>query len=728
MRHHAPETLAPTGSDRRPQPRPLMPLLLLTAAILAACGGGGNSAAPVTSSAAADLTNNTGVTATTTAPVSATALTVSGRVINVGYLGNTKVCLDVNDNNVCDSDEPTATTDVDGRYALTTTQGLRGVHLLAEVRPTSTDAGYTAPTGGANPIQQGWLLAAPLEYASGSPAVTANITVLTSTYNMRLMSQGHNRMTNRLNVLTRAGKTDDYSVAVDFDYVANPPSGLSAKLKALTDYLSTRAAAAAVPAPLIDTAAVLSAWYGTYNASTSPIMDVAKFTATTPTTIATSLDTYGYRYYHTKANITSELRDFMVDKGGLVRSGNTLQSLTSQGFKLASGAFQRVFQQFSGGTWTDVSFAEDAYLTLDTAGAVKTVAGADYLQPRAITAIDGNLVTYQMPVNGVHYTVELANDKFSNYYLYDWGKNTQQLTQTLYNYTKTPSARPACAANYNTGVAITSTLPADWYSACVTYYLYQYIGGTAGYKTVQDTTAKSEFYDETLVDPLVKLPLMHPLIADCASAGRAQVTLAGSKSCNTMTADALATHTRSELFAAAGIKIESWTKADPAAVLPAIVPRQLTLVLNSDGSGTLSGLAATTVTGYTTGGSTPITVTADTTTVTENIVWTAHPQNSNILLVNWKPLAATDSARALPAHFANADFSAVPSSATSPRFNKLAIGLQDGVFVSGEYYGPGYINNFTGDVYKRMNRRALEVSTTALNYIVGKLYAEAGFQ
>ena len=700
--------------------------ILVSAAALVACGG--NAAAPVDAPNLPDLGSNAGSGNTSSSAPGTSPLAVSGRVINVGYLGNTRVCVDVNDNNACEVGEPATTTDASGRYALATVQGLRGVHVLAEVRPASVDTAYATTAAGANPIQQGWLMAAALEYAPGSTAVTANVTPLSTTYLMRLMSQGHLRLSNRVSVLTRAGKTDDLGVGADFDYVASPVPGLGPSLARLTDYLSTRAAAAGTPAPLIDTAAVLSAWYGTYNASTNPIMDVAKFTPTTPATIATNLDTYGYRYYHTKADIATELRGFMVDKGNIVRSGGALQSLTSQGFRLANGAFQRVFQQFTGGTWTDVSFAEDAYLTLDAAGAVQLVSGTDYLQPRAVTAIDGNDIVYRMPVNGVRYSVELANDRFFDFHIYDWAKNAQQLTPALYAYTKAPSVRPACAADYNTGVPSTSTSPDAWYASCNTYYLYQYMGGLAGYKTLQDPTAKSEFYDETLLDPLVKLPLVHPLIADCAAAGRATVAVAGAATCNTMTGDAGSAHVRGELFAPAGITVESWTMKDPAVAAPAVSPRKLRLVLGADGTGTISGLAASSVAGYTTGGSAPVDVTADVSVVTEAVLWSADPANADVVLVRWAPLAPTDSARALAAHFANADFTAVPSSPANPRYNQLAIGLRDGVFISGEYYAPGYTNNFTADVYKRMNRRALEIGTGALNYVVGKLYAEAGFQ
>ncbi len=79
---------------------------------LVACGGGGGTAAPAT---------------------------LSGVVID-GYIKGAKVCLDINSNAVCDSNEPTATTDVNGAYTLTYDGSVAGMHIIAEVPVGAVDA------------------------------------------------------------------------------------------------------------------------------------------------------------------------------------------------------------------------------------------------------------------------------------------------------------------------------------------------------------------------------------------------------------------------------------------------------------------------------------------------------------------------------------------------------------------------------------------------------------
>ena len=75
--------------QRLPTPSPYGMSLAL-AVLLCACGGGGSSS------------NST---------------TLSGAVID-GYIEGAKVCLDVNANGLCESSEPTATTNSQGQYKL----------------------------------------------------------------------------------------------------------------------------------------------------------------------------------------------------------------------------------------------------------------------------------------------------------------------------------------------------------------------------------------------------------------------------------------------------------------------------------------------------------------------------------------------------------------------------------------------------------------------------------
>jgi hypothetical protein len=68
--------------------------------------------------------------------------------MNQGYLGNTQVCFDLNDDGLCNIGEPTSTTNAQGAYALSVPTGHRGGNLLAVVRPDSADSAATT----ANPI------------------------------------------------------------------------------------------------------------------------------------------------------------------------------------------------------------------------------------------------------------------------------------------------------------------------------------------------------------------------------------------------------------------------------------------------------------------------------------------------------------------------------------------------------------------------------------------------
>lgn len=108
--------------------------LSITAA-LAACGGGGDSG-PSQPSAGG------GGTPTTPAPV------VTGKAID-GYLIGATACLDLNNNGVCDSGEPTAVTDGTGQFSIPYSGDATGKILLVQVTPTTKDqsrpAGFQFP-------------------------------------------------------------------------------------------------------------------------------------------------------------------------------------------------------------------------------------------------------------------------------------------------------------------------------------------------------------------------------------------------------------------------------------------------------------------------------------------------------------------------------------------------------------------------------------------------------
>ena len=112
--------------------------LCATALLLAACGGGDNTPAPVAYSG----------------------------VVADGPLQGATVCHDQNDNGACDADEPSATTDADGKYRFDVAAGMAGKHaVLALVPATAVDKDSGAAIGAA------LVLTAPPSGSSGAQAV-----------------------------------------------------------------------------------------------------------------------------------------------------------------------------------------------------------------------------------------------------------------------------------------------------------------------------------------------------------------------------------------------------------------------------------------------------------------------------------------------------------------------------------------------------------------------------
>lgn len=131
-------------------------ILLMAVAGLAACGGGGGNN---------DETGNNNVAL----PVVSTVL--DGVALD-GYLRQAKVCLDLNDNLVCEAGEPATVTDSAGRYRLTapSLDAANAHRVVVEViagQTTDADAPST-------PIPNGYVLVAPV----GRHGVISPITTL----------------------------------------------------------------------------------------------------------------------------------------------------------------------------------------------------------------------------------------------------------------------------------------------------------------------------------------------------------------------------------------------------------------------------------------------------------------------------------------------------------------------------------------------------------------------
>ena len=121
----------------------------LAAALLVACGGGGGGSA---------VTN-----------------TLSGKVID-GYIKGAKICLDINSNGSCDSNEPSAITGAGGAYTLSYAGDLAGMHVIAEVPSTAYDEddnGKTLAEAG----KEAFSLFAPAESAAAVTPLTTLVSV-----------------------------------------------------------------------------------------------------------------------------------------------------------------------------------------------------------------------------------------------------------------------------------------------------------------------------------------------------------------------------------------------------------------------------------------------------------------------------------------------------------------------------------------------------------------------
>jgi len=123
-------------------------MILILATYLTACGGG--SSGPMLSAS----------TSTTT---------LEGRVID-GYISGATVCLDLNNNYLCDINEPSAVTSTGGFYKFTY-DGIipAGTQILADIPITALDEDL-------GPIEKPYTMMAP----SDNPSVVTPLTTLIS--------------------------------------------------------------------------------------------------------------------------------------------------------------------------------------------------------------------------------------------------------------------------------------------------------------------------------------------------------------------------------------------------------------------------------------------------------------------------------------------------------------------------------------------------------------------
>lgn len=113
--------------------RRLSPLAL--ALLVIACGSGGTGGVVGTAEPEAGAANGT---STSGSESSAGGVSISGRVAD-GYIVGAKVCVDLNDNESCDADEPFAITSEGGVYDLEVPEGAENKSIVADIPAEAVD-------------------------------------------------------------------------------------------------------------------------------------------------------------------------------------------------------------------------------------------------------------------------------------------------------------------------------------------------------------------------------------------------------------------------------------------------------------------------------------------------------------------------------------------------------------------------------------------------------------
>ena len=669
---------------------------------------------------------------------------------------------------------------------------LRGASLLAVVTPgRSSDTAATAAAPVA--LGSGWTLSALLEADDEATAATANISPVTTTYYARMRTSGRNRQSTRIAMFTRIHYTTNVDPAtgrevlpLDFDYVAAPPPAdathgtLAQRLRALSDWLASPAAhgahpANAAPALLtqLQTAGVMNAWYNTWtNASATAAgvpVDAARMDALSNNNLPATYIANAAAHYTLPSVAAAETRSELIESatiGGFswFRNGAGLDYVNTLGLALKSGALFQVYQRWAAGNWSPVTVNDAESLTLDRSGAVTLVGATDGQQARTITFAGGNRLTFRLPGSNARQSLDVASRRGDNDVINEW-VGQQGLNYANYygrSSNTTPAATPATAPGCNTSASATTATA--WFSSCVTKLRNDYFaahGGTGatGFVDGPNTTARAEYYDRTLRDDLLEIPLSTTCGSgkdgNGADISLPTVSVMGRAACN-WAGSPRNGHSLAELFSAEGVQLNSGTKyygvssynasasapcaatgaTSGACVLPAPtaadqgLPVRLTLKLQRASAGATSGTG-------TLGSDVGAWSTASNTARTETIAWEISSANPNLVLISYpfrnagdprsntattstpSVAAGTEAAPVLTAHFAS---SIAPSTYTAPNARRFALLLQDGVFLTGYHYGAGFT-----EAERYLNKRGIELGIGALQGVIGGLHA-AGFQ
>ena len=701
-------------------------------------------------------------------------LTVSGKVLNVGYLANAQVCLDENDNGNCDNNEPIGITDSDGNYSLVIKVGARGANLLAIVTPDSVDSASTAEMPVV--INHGWVLPVLLEYDDKVTDVRQNITFIAATYTARQRTRGRSRDSNLLNTFRRVvGEpnidftTGQYFLPVDFDHVASPKNNLSDRLYDFYKVLNERTLVDNTSLSALDVTAYAYALYNAYsNASDDAALQPSMPSRIVEDEIAGE-DFIGdfadedHRYFRSRTDVITVLRNGLTETTGWVRSAynSTLEQIGRRVIDLQNGQVVLHFEERTSGYWQPLTVSEDVTFTLSPEGNLTTIGATDSQQPRVISHVDGNRVTLRMPGNNSRAAYDVANSPATNFFIEEW-VDEQQSINWFYgeNLPEVPAftERPGCAKNYpgyrhqpNTGRDSLS----DWYRQCFDYFTAEYYAEILAdidltYENPEIPGAT--FYDVTLLDPIVIFPATEACGNDDNPLAR--ITVGDIEHCN-WAIDTMAGHTLENIFDDDGIRIHSWNNiygesdfdVDGSVIIAGDEsqwgqPQQLKLTLNREGNsqrGTGSIYSQ-----Y--GGWTPVSIAP----LTEDVIWEISPMNPNLILVEFpfldvnNPLVPSGSQsdgataamspaifsgarlsdRSRSSHFTstwnNTSFRMDQSTHSSINREKIAIYLsENGHVLTGQYYGAGFTFSERYFVVP-----AFEQGVKALEYVVDNLFSE----
>jgi len=752
--------------------RPL-PLALLIATMMVGCGGGGNSADSTTAADGGSLDSGTG-SSTTTDVTSANdeTIAVSGKVINVGYIANTQVCADADDDGLCGTDEPSTVTDAQGRYELSLASGQRGMNLLAVITPDSTDTAATT----AQPITftYGWTVPTVLEYPLGATEVEQNITSVSMVYYSRLRARGRSRESNEINTFRRIVGTPNINSAtgsiilpIDFDYVAQPQGTLSERMYRFYELLENRTLDDGAALNMLGVTAYGYAMYNGYsNANSSHAVlptdpaDLADEEAGGTDFVAEYLAD-DHHYFRPNTDAVTHMREGLTETTGWVRKENTgtLESIGRRAITLSNGSVVLNFATYESGAWQPITVSEVPYFSSDSSSTLVTIGETDSQLPRTIAGIDGNRVEVRSPGNAAKIAYDVALSPATNFFIEEW-VDEQQDYEDYYNGVEPTvdpfTTQPACAINYPGYIHQPSIREgiSRWYTACFDYYTAVYYAEELGdiNLTYQNPDLPgATFYDATLEDPISVFPATQSCGTDTNPLARIETN--DISHCN-WAVDSVGGHTLDDLFETDGVIIHSWNNVygeseftvDDAAIVAGTqqqegLPQELTLTLNRTGTATSgTGTIYSPYGGWTEASYTPI---------TEAIVWEINPDNPNMVLIEFpfldvdNPLVESDLASdgsdaAEPAilsgtridgerstHFAttwfNATFRMDQTTHSSINREKIAILLADDQFIVGQYFDEGYTFS-----ERYFTKPGLDAGVTALNFVLNKLY-DAGF-